>query len=395
MPKNTKVQDLKINILTEAQYDAAVREEVIGDYELSLLTDVVDKAIQVKSLPIASSEELDNVYQYVGTTTLEYTNGYFYKCTTDGSTYTWEQLNVQPAGSASSVWGSITGTLSNQTDLANALNAKADSSDLSNKLDKTTEASKLYGTNASGEQVRYNLSQFAAASDLDPLVIQWPVLPEPTASLEGVIYEYVGETDANYTNGYFYKCVGGSSVEAIEVSTMPTASAEEEGKLYKYIGETNANYTNGCYYKSQGTLVGDDWSTDTHYVYSWVEVIVGDTGISQVSTMPTASAEELGNVYQYTGETSSEYTNGSYYKCISYKYAGTWDEESTTVYSWKELEHIESNDAYSWTQLNVQPSSGGSSLPDQTGNAGKVLGTDGTDASWVNKTTVTMRKWEE
>lgn len=269
MPKNTKVQDLKINILTEAQYDAAVREEVIGDYELSLLTDVVDKAIQVKSLPTASAEELNNIYQYVG------------------------------------------------------------------------------------------------------------------------------ETDVNYTNGYFYKCISGGSVDAIEVSTMPTASAEETGKLYKYVGETNANYTNGCYYKSQGTLVGDDWSTDTHYVYSWVEVVVGDTGVSQVSTMPTASSEELGNIYQYTGETSSEYTNGSYYKCISYQYAGSWDEESTTVYSWKELEHIETNDAYSWVQLNVQPSSGGSPLPDQTGNAGKVLGTDGTNASWVNKTTVTMRKWEE
>ena len=100
MPKNTKVQDLKINILTEAQYDAAVREEVIGDYELSLLTDVIDKAIQVESLPTASAEEEGNIYQYVGATNASYTNGYFYKCTTDGSIYAWEQVNVQPAGSS-------------------------------------------------------------------------------------------------------------------------------------------------------------------------------------------------------------------------------------------------------------------------------------------------------
>lgn len=358
MPKNTKVQDLKINILTEAQYDAAVREEVIGDYELSLLTDVVDKAIQVKSLPIASAEELNNVYQYVGTTTLEYTNGYFYKCTTDGSTYAWEQLNVQPAGSASSVWGSITGTLSNQTDLANALNAKADSSDLSNKLNKTTEASKLYGTNASGEQVRYNLSQFAAASDLDPLVIQWPVLPEPTASLEGVIYEYVGETNSSYTKGYFYTCVSNSSVES--VSTMPAASAEENGHMYKYIGETNSSYTNGMIYKCTfDYLMAADWGQPDIEVYSWKEVITDASSVESVSTMPAASASEEGNIYQYTGETDTTYTNGCFYKCISYLSVDDWSGDTYTSYTWRKVETLEgSNDTYAWEQIDVQPNQG-------------------------------------
>lgn len=32
-------------------------------------------------------------------------------------------------------------------------------------------------------------------------------------------------------------------------------------------------------------------------------------------------------------------------------------------------------------------------LPSQTGNAGKVLGTDGTNASWETPTTITMRTW--
>lgn len=37
----------------------------------------------------------------------------------------------------------------------------------------------------------------------------------------------------------------------------------------------------------------------------------------QVSTMPTASADKVGKIYQYVGETDSDYTNGYFYKCVS------------------------------------------------------------------------------
>ena len=39
MPTNVKVDDLKINKLTKAQYEAAVQGGTIGEYELSVLTD--------------------------------------------------------------------------------------------------------------------------------------------------------------------------------------------------------------------------------------------------------------------------------------------------------------------------------------------------------------------
>ena len=83
--------------------------------------------------------------------------------------------------------------------------------------------------------------------------------------------------------------------------------------------------------------------------------------VPQYSTMPTASADELGNIYQYTGATDANYTNGYFYKCVS-------DGQNPATYS--------------WTQTNVQPTPSG--LPSQTGNAGKFLTTDGTDASWAS-----------
>lgn len=92
---------------------------------------------------------------------------------------------------------------------------------------------------------------------------------------------------------------------------------------------------------------------------SWASIPV-----IQVSTMPTASATEEGKIYQFIGTTDANYTNGYFYKCIS-------DGQNPATYSWE--------------QVNVQPAPSG--LPSQTGNAGKFLTTDGTDASWSDTIT--------
>ena len=84
---------------------------------------------------------------------------------------------------------------------------------------------------------------------------------------------------------------------------------------------------------------------------------------TQVSTMPAASADELGKVYQFIGTTDANYTHGYFYECVS-------DGLQPATYS--------------WSNVQVQANSGG--LPSQTGNAGKFLTTDGTDASWGNGT---------
>lgn len=83
--------------------------------------------------------------------------------------------------------------------------------------------------------------------------------------------------------------------------------------------------------------------------------------LAQFDTMPTASADNLGDIVQYVGETDANYTNGYIYQCTG---AG---------------EPV----VYSWTQIDVQPAP--SALPDQTGQSGKFLTTDGTDASWSNE----------
>jgi hypothetical protein len=81
--------------------------------------------------------------------------------------------------------------------------------------------------------------------------------------------------------------------------------------------------------------------------------------INKYSTMPTAVSTNEGWIVQFTGATDSTYTHGYIYEC---KAQGT------------------SPETYAWEAVEVQ--AGGSSLPSQTGNSGKFLTTDGTDASW-------------
>ena len=91
------------------------------------------------------------------------------------------------------------------------------------------------------------------------------------------------------------------------------------------------------------------------FVAGWVK-----PEIVQVSAVPVASEDEADNIYQFVGTTDANYTNGYFYKCVS-------DGQNPATYS--------------WTRVDVQPTPSG--LPDQTGNAGKFLTTDGTDASWA------------
>lgn len=58
----------------------------------------------------------------------------------------------------------------------------------------------------------------------------------------------------------------------------------------------------------------------------------------QKEELPLASADELGNIYQYIGETGT-YTNGRFYKCIL----------NSSVYSWSEIKMVENPVVYSET----------------------------------------------
>ena len=70
--------------------------------ELKTITDGATK--QVNTLPVASSAVVGQIYQYTGTTTANYINGYFYKCINDNGTYKWTDIVVQEDNSNGYAW---------------------------------------------------------------------------------------------------------------------------------------------------------------------------------------------------------------------------------------------------------------------------------------------------
>ena len=70
-------------------------------------------------------------------------------------------------------------------------------------------------------------------------------------------------------NKIFYKGYGIG--ETTQVSIMPTATADNSGAIVQYVGATNANYINGYFYK----YVSDGGITPT---YSWEKIQVSDGG---------------------------------------------------------------------------------------------------------------------
>lgn len=207
---DTKVSQLVINELTKAQFDKAVVDGLIRDNELYLVADGGESGTsdytKLTNKPSINSVELigDNTLDSLGiqakgdyalksdiptvpTNVSAFTNdsgyltehqslsGYatesyvqgYHDSTKQDKLTAGANITIDPetntisatGGSGSSTWGSITGTLSNQTDLNNALNAKATDSTVVHKT----------GTeNITGQKI-YKLNNTFANNTLDAI----------------------------------------------------------------------------------------------------------------------------------------------------------------------------------------------------------------------------------
>ena len=75
----------------------------IADYVAGQISGI--ESIQKSSLPTAAAANIGKIYQYIGATNANYTNGYFYKCVENGGAYSWQAIRVQAGGGTFSVSG--------------------------------------------------------------------------------------------------------------------------------------------------------------------------------------------------------------------------------------------------------------------------------------------------
>lgn len=155
-----------------------------------------------------------------------------------------------------------------------------------------------------------------------------------------------------------------------QYSSMPVATADDEDAIVQYTGATDANYTHGYIYENVATTTSSSAtaSQTTGSSLSDVAVVLA-TFETQITTSGSYAFTSDGTNWSYDGNTVDLTDYG-----ITYTGTPVADNVITVVYT-------ESSTTYAWTRIDVQPSP--NPLPSQTGNSGKFLTTDGTDASWA------------
>lgn len=113
--------------VSRGEFSAVTPNDVSADNKL-VAENEVTKAVD--TMPTASSSLVGTIVQYVGTTTANYTNGYFYKCVSDGAvtpTYSWVEV-ISGGGSGNpefigtmAEWNALTTEQKNQYDIVNIL----------------------------------------------------------------------------------------------------------------------------------------------------------------------------------------------------------------------------------------------------------------------------------
>lgn len=81
------------DFLTKSEFSAVTPNDISSSNKLVAENEVTKT---VDTMPTASSDLVGTIVQYVGTTTANYTNGYFYKCVSDGEptpTYSWQVIS--------------------------------------------------------------------------------------------------------------------------------------------------------------------------------------------------------------------------------------------------------------------------------------------------------------
>lgn len=174
--------------------------------------------------------------------------------------------------------------------------------------------------------------------------------------------------------------------EIVQRSALPAASEDEVGNIYEYVGTTDANYTNGYFYKNVATAA-EATASQTYGS--------GLTDISVTNISTFASAFETGfntSIFDTTVDFEYDGTAWMVSTEIEGQTESLLDQDITdwavtftgTPQEGDTISVVYTGASYSWTQVNVQPAPViPDPLPSQTGNAGKLLTTNGTEASWV------------
>lgn len=289
-------------------------------------------------MPVVDMGDIGKIVQYVGTTDANYTNGYFYKCVSDGgnpATYSWSRIDVQP-------------------------------------------------------------SNGGGGGDYLP---QYSSMPAVTSTDLGKIVQFVGTTDASYTNGYTYRVtehsVPGSytasqtgshnmediyfDVSAFEENIHPTTNltlqfeciAEEDpmgdivddpsGLTEDYDSLEIGVWAQGLLSQNICVFNREDFYavyTDNGWVVSW-ELDGSDpfySGLPTGITLDSGASPSEGDYIEISAWWFGEWTEtDSTGLDVDFSYYGGWDGYDPVPGDTVTINYVLWTLTYTWDQANTQP----------------------------------------
>ena len=244
---------------------------------------------QYDTMPTPSSSNVGQVLQYIGTTGVNYTKGYFYECVESpvgSGTYIWQYINVQDSYTKIEI-----GNLNNLPD--NTKNVVENISQLKLSIDQL-QASKLSISdidntlsNSSENPVQNKIITGALNDKEDKFRVS--IMPTATVDNLGKIVQYVGATDSNYTNGYFYQCVEISAdVYGWNLKyVQPNGGAGGSGVVDGYY-----NSTDHLFYEEAGYINPISGDSDTLYVSLDTNLLYRYNGLIFIRVDESTSGED-------------------------------------------------------------------------------------------------------
>ena len=269
--------------------------------------------------------------------------------------------NVQPVNGNVTIeipdtatWGNITGNIADQTDLNTALG---------NKVDKTTTANKVYGTDANGDQTTYDKNSFGQVDDVT--VGGTSVVTNKIA----VLGSMAGETASDYV------LVSNVVNDVVSIDTNKPLSANMGKELQDQVDNLKAR---GRFLALWDCSTGLAETHPTVPVYEYKSgdyFIVGTVAQEGGINYKPSGSSYTDNVPSTAVETETVSVNDAYY------YDGNvWHLQINTQ---KEIAFVNiAGDPYDNSNLASALNDKQDELPAQTGQSGKFLTTNGTAISW-------------
>ena len=316
VPTFTNTQEVW-DSLTPAQQNQYIIVNITDDEEEINLGVYLRKLSTMPNAEDCPSE----VVMYVGTTNVDYTRGYIYRSVpsvVSGETvYNWERQDTQPSHPYV------------QSDYAQNDSTAIDY--IKNKPTLGTASAKNFTDNVrpnSHDLVESNAVYNAISSSIASIYKPHGDLTCAQLTSDLLITTNIGNvynmTDSGTTSALFIQGAG----KTINIGdTVGIIQADNSTIMFNLMGSMIDLHDYQKQKLSTPLTIGGVQETD---VEDALEAL-NDVKATQFVTMPTASVDYVGTIVQYVGATTSTYTQGYWYKCVS-------DGAVSPSYSWEVIE---------------------------------------------------------